>query len=88
MDELALLEEMLQTELAVFKPNQLFKSELKQKLLDRSASRRKKVLYQWLAYAVAGVVAGVTLYGVATIIKKNEGKSLCCESGAGFESGS
>ena len=81
MDDLIMLELLLQDEFVESAPNQLFKSELKQKLVGRSAYKRKKMLYQWLVFALAGVIGGVTFYGVATLIKKNDGKLLCCGGG-------
>jgi len=88
MNELVMLEELLRTELEDVKPNQFFRSELKQKLLDRSVIRRKKVVHQWLIYALAGVIAGVAVVGVGTLLKKNENKLLFCGSREGSEGGS
>jgi hypothetical protein len=85
MIDLDSLEKLLHTNLVGNSPNQLFKSGLKQKLLERSAMNRKKVLYQWLALTLAGIVAGVALYGVATLIKKNHGRLLCCGAGDSSE---
>ncbi|MGB4595193.1 MAG: hypothetical protein WBI14_04750 [Anaerolineaceae bacterium] len=71
MNDLISLEQLLQNELIDSKPNQLFKSTLRQKLLDRSALKRKKLIDRWLAFTLTGVVVGITLYGVAAIIKKS-----------------
>jgi hypothetical protein len=85
MNDLDSLEQLFQTNLVASMPNQLFKSDLKQKLLERSAMNRKKVLYQWLALTLAGIVAGVALYGVAALLKKNRGKLICCGAGDSSE---
>lgn len=78
MNDLALLEQLLQTNLSASMPNQLFKSGLKQKLLERSAMNRKKMLYQWMGLTLTGIVAGVALYGVVTLLMKNHRKLICC----------
>ena len=88
MTDVTALEQLLREELADIAPDQLFKSTLKQKLLDHTSFRRKRVIYQWLAYALAGVVAGVAVYGVAAMISKNDGKLLCCGSGDVSQGGS
>jgi hypothetical protein len=88
MNDLESIEQLLQTDLAESMPNQLFKNTLKQRLLQRSVNKRKQVIYQWLAITLTGVVAGVALYGLATLVKKNDGKLLCCGACDSYESSS
>lgn len=70
VDDLLPLEQLLQSKLTAPRVNWTFKQALKEKLMRRSISQRRRVVYEWLTMAGTAIVVGAAVYGMTRLFAR------------------